>query len=76
MKRWNNITKAQGLELLKAAPADEQPSQINPGLTRKYVTDILLALCRDGDPTDILSELLTKRIFQAAQDSLHPVQEF
>jgi hypothetical protein len=73
-KVWN-ITKAQGLQLLMDAPSDDKQSRVNPSFSRKYVTDLMLELCLDGNPTDQLSELLTKRVFQAAQDRRRPVQE-
>lgn len=74
MKQWN-ITKAEGLQLLENAPRDENPSRVNQCLTRRYVTELMEELCLEGEPTDRLSELLTKRVFQAAQDRRCPNQE-
>ena len=64
------MTKEEALELLETAPADSQPSKINPSLTRAQGVDIV----RGGveASSDPLPPLMEKRVWQVVKNQRRP----
>ena len=65
------MTKQEALELLKSAPTDEQPSRVNPYLTRQQCVDIVRGAI-EGAKDGPITSMSEKRVWQVVKDQKRP----